>query len=102
MRGSCTLNMNALNEFKQTANGAAVLSDWLGDGGHPVDQSVADERASRCLRGNDGKMCEFLGAAKWWEGAKGAIAFAIKEHLEAKSELNLSTEMDQHNFMCRA
>lgn len=93
--------MSLLDEIRSDLNGAAVLKDWLGDGLNPVDQKVADARAARCLRGNDGKECVFLVAPRWHETAKGAVAFAIKEQLEAKSKLKLESELDATEPMCK-
>jgi len=45
------------NRFKNDARGLAILGRWIGDGAVPVDQSVADERARACLRGNGGNTC---------------------------------------------
>lgn len=92
--------MKALDELKQTAVGAAVLSDWLGDGLHPVAQEQADRRALSCLTGNDGRECPHLAHPGWLDTAKGAVAFAIKEQLAAKAGLKLSTALDATPRLC--
>jgi hypothetical protein len=92
--------MKALDEIKNTATGAAVLADWLGDGLHPVTQEQADRRAVSCLSGNDGAECPHLSHPNWWDSAKGSVAFAIKEQLEAKAGLKLETKLDEHPRMC--
>lgn len=93
--------MSLLNELKNDVTGAAVLADWLGNGSAPVCQDTADRRAAICLRGNDGNECPHLTSPEWYEKAKGAVAFAIKQQLEAKSKIDLKTEMDSHKKMCR-
>lgn len=91
--------MNLINELKNDANGAAVLADWLGNGGTPVCQDTADRRARACLEGSGGE-CPRLTHPRWWESAKGAVAFAIKEQLEAKSGLKLETKLDANPRLC--
>jgi hypothetical protein len=89
-------DMKALNEIKQTAVGAAVLADWLGDGLHLVAQEKADRRALSCLTGNDGAGCPHLSHPGWWDSAKGSVASAIKKQLEAKAGLKLETDLDRN------
>lgn len=89
--------MSVTNEI---LTGVATIKDWLGDGGAPVTQAQADQRAETCLRGNDGKECPHLTHPRWWEKTKGGIAFAIKEQLEAKSDMKLVTELDQVPRLC--
>lgn len=92
--------MKAFDDLKNTANGAAILADWLGDGGHPITQEQADRRSLSCLAGDDGKECPHLTHPRWWDSAKGAVAFAIKEQLEAKAGLKLTTKLDEHPRLC--
>lgn len=39
----------AVERVKNTAQGVRILSEWLGDGGTPVDRSVAQHRLDACL-----------------------------------------------------
>jgi len=93
--------MNPINELKQIADGAAVITAWFGAGGRPVSQDTANTRALACLHGDKVMVCSFLGHPYWWESTKGAIASAIKEQLEAKGNLKLETALDQNPSMCR-
>jgi hypothetical protein len=40
-----------LRSAKAVAQGASILADWVGEGGSPVDQSLAQKRADACLQG---------------------------------------------------
>jgi len=88
-------------ELRQTADGAAVLDDWLGEGGEPVPLHQAELRTTSCLTGDNGKPCRFNRAPKWWEKMfKDPIAAAIRKHIAIKNQigLHLSHEKDLH--MC--
>jgi len=39
----------AAARVRNTAQGVRILSEWLGDGGTPVDQSLAQQRLNTCL-----------------------------------------------------
>ena len=39
----------AAARVRNTAQGVRILSEWLGDGGAPVDQSLAQQRLNTCL-----------------------------------------------------
>ncbi len=92
--------MSLSNEIKNDAAGYQILQDWFGDGLRPVTQEQADKRAVACMQGNNGGECPHLTWPKWWETAKGAIASAIKEQLEAKSKMKLETAIDKAPRMC--
>ncbi len=40
----------AVARIKNTAQGARILAEWLGDGGTPVDRRFAQDRIDICLR----------------------------------------------------
>lgn len=92
--------MSLLNEIKNDAAGYAVLHDWFGDGATPVSQDTANTRAMACLHGDSGNECPYLTYPNWWDKKKGAIADAIKEQLEKKSQLKLETYLDKNSRMC--
>lgn len=87
--------MRLLDELRNDANGAAVLKDWLGEGGHPVEQSLAEKRALKCL------ACPEHHAGQWWETAKDAIATTIKELLQIKHNLSLRLRDEDRLGMCK-
>jgi hypothetical protein len=86
--------MNILKELEHDASGLAVLQDWLGEGGVPVDKDKAAERAQVCVR------CAENTAPLWWEKAKDMIAWFIRKQLEFKHRMELSTEHDDKLHMC--
>jgi hypothetical protein len=93
--------MSVLDEIRNDINGAAILNDWLGAGGHPVSQETSDHRSLACVRGNNGEICRENVAPKWWETAKGKIADAIRSQLELKNKLRMTTPLESHLSMCR-
>lgn len=92
--------MSVIEHLKQDAVGLSVLTDWFGGGLHPVPKEIADRRAAICLHGDNGQECPHLKEPNWWDRNRGAIAFAIKEQLEAKSQLKLETDLDANPRMC--
>lgn len=93
--------MNILQEIQNDIQGAQVLKDWWGAGGHPVAQSQADHRSLSCVRGNDGEPCPHNKGATWLEThAKEPIAIAIKNQLELKHKLKMETPFDAALHFC--
>lgn len=97
-----------LNALRQTQTGAAILTEWLGDGLRPVSKSEANSRMRVCLHGNNGEPCPENRAGKWWEKSKDAIAETIRTLMIVKHQMNvqepdrfLLTHEDEL-FMCRA
>lgn len=93
--------MNILQSIQNDIQGAQVLKDWWGAGGHPVAQSQADHRSLSCVRGNDGEPCPHNRGATWLEEhSKEPIAQAIKEQLEVKNKLKMETVFDGALHFC--
>ncbi len=84
--------MNAITEI---ITGAAALTDWLGDGGHPVDPMVSEARAKCC------ENCIQNMPGRWWESAKHEIAEWIRTELELKNKREIKTTIDDKLGMCR-
>lgn len=82
-------------------SGMAVLVDWLGEGGSPVDPMVAAFRAQRCLIGNNGQPCPKNAELNWWDRVKHQIADWIKAELELKARMALHLAEDGKLGMCR-
>lgn len=72
--------MNILEQAKQFAEGAKEITDWLGDGGHVVDQVAAQERASTCLTCAKNVPVGIV---------KDSIAAVTRKTLEIKNKLGL-------------
>jgi hypothetical protein len=84
-----------LKVLRQTATGAYILYDWLGEGGEPVPAEQANARAKVC------QGCPENRKAEWWQTAHSIIADAIMEHLAVKNELELKVENEDKIGMCR-
>lgn len=89
-------DMDFVREIKHDAAGAAMMTDWLGDGGIPVPQSKADERASACL------VCPKNVDPTWWERmTKDPIADVIRHQLEIKNSMEMRVEGEAFMGMCQ-
>jgi len=86
--------MSVLEEIKHDAVGLAIIKEWLGDGGKPVDRHLAEHRATICL------CCPF-NVKTALSAFKQPVADAIKSHLEVKDKSGVSTEYDADLFTCR-
>lgn len=80
---------------KRIAGGARILSDWLGDGGIPVEPSVSQARADICLNCPKNTKGGFL-VSKITK----PIADAIKEQLRVKHELGLTVNGEENLHTC--
>lgn len=94
--------MSIIDEIRNDANGAALLADWLGDGGHTVDPGRADWRASVCAAGSLGQPCTNNVEPKWWERVKNDVADAIKSELEIRNRIGLTVKHEGSIHMCKA
>tara|TARA_R110000868_G_scaffold116263_1_gene309744 strand:- start:2265 stop:2612 length:348 start_codon:yes stop_codon:yes gene_type:complete len=72
------------------------LLSWLGDGGVPVDQKLAEERAAVC------EACPLNGHPHWWDNAVGSVADTIREILQLKAHRRISVPHEDKLFMCSA
>lgn len=93
--------MSILTAIRQTAKGGVIIADWIGAGGVPVSQEVADSRAQSCITGNGGKRCPHNTAPLWWEHATGSIAQAIRDMLSIKNEVAMEVKGEEQLHMCR-
>lgn len=87
--------MKFINEIRHTADGAAILNDWLGDGGLPVESWHAEARADVC------EHCPENVETGWWDKVKQAIASRIKENLAVKHQLGLKVKNEDKLGMCK-
>lgn len=88
--------MNALDQIRSTADGIAILHDWLGEGGKPVEPGVAHHRAEICV------SCPFNSKEGYLRLFKQAAGEAVKRHLEVKHSAELTTEFDDELNLCTA
>lgn len=85
--------MKILERAKQLANGARVLSDWIGSGAEPVSIELAQSRANVCL------TCPKLSEIKTMTGA---VAEKIKDHMAIKNSLDMVVIGEPHLGQCEA
>jgi hypothetical protein len=70
----------------------STMNEWLGEGGHPVDSSVAASRALQC------RGCAFNQRGS---GYVDSAAGAFKRHLEAKMKARLSVLKEEELHTCQ-
>lgn len=81
---------------KKTAAGIKVISDWLGSGLRPVDQSLAEKRASVCA------VCPLNVDPNWIQKMDALAAKEFKTLLEIKNDMKLQTPIDSQIKSCSA
>jgi hypothetical protein len=85
-----------ISEIQKDVVGMAILRDWLGDGGQPVEKSHAEARSRLCLQ------CPEHRPAKWWEiFFKDPVARSIRRTLEIKRKADLRLTIEESLGMCR-
>lgn len=87
---------NAVGGVKRVAAGVGVLLDWLGSGGKPVEQALAEHRATVC------STCPKNDGGNWTSYFTGPAAAKIKTQLEMKGDLQLKTSLDDKLTVCSA
>lgn len=70
----------AAAKFRQTAQGARILAEWLGDGGTPVDRQTAQNRIDTCNRCLHNKPTDARSVTK-------TVAEVILEQEQARNEM---------------
>lgn len=89
---------NVVGQAKNLNAGRRTLSDWWGEGGKPVDQSVADARAlvcSQCPQNDDGGLL-----AKFTVEAAAHIRDSLEEMNGQKLVTAHDAKLDDH--VCKA
>lgn len=88
--------------LKQDISGIEAIADWLGGTGLTVSPVLAEFRADRCTKGNDGKPCPNNMAPGWWNTAKEVVADWIRKQLEVKNNMRIATSQDDDLHMCKS
>jgi len=70
----------AVDRIRQTAAGARILAEWLGDGGVPVDRQLAQQRLDTCNRCLHNKPTDARSITK-------TVAEAILEQEQARNNM---------------
>lgn len=81
---------------KRLGIGIGTLLDWLGSGGEPVGKELAESRAGVC----DG--CPKNDAGDWTRFFTVPVARQLKQQMEIRKELDLSTSHDTNLHVCSA
>ncbi|NBW31960.1 MAG: hypothetical protein EBR48_04900 [bacterium] len=72
----------AVERVKRTASGARILAEWLGEGGKPVDRTVAQDRIDVCLRCVHNKPTQAASIEK-------TVAEAIIEQEQVRNDMSM-------------
>ena len=86
--------MSVLSKLILDAKGVALLKDWLGEGGNPVEKDLSEQRAGIC------DTCPHNKYPNWWEKVKESVAGVIRRQLEIKSEAGLSVDCENRLHLC--
>lgn len=95
-QASLGLLKSAVGGVRRVAAGVKTLLDWLGSGAHPVDRSVAEQRADVCM------VCPLNGNGDWTSFFTKPAAEEIRQQLEIKNSMKLETSYDLSLGVCRA
>lgn len=79
---------------KRTAAGIKVIAEWLGSGLRPVDQSLAEKRAMRCIE------CPKNTDPNWLQKLDAMAAEDVKKLVEIKNDMKLATPQDNQLLTC--
>lgn len=83
-------------KVKKLVAGISLITDWLGDSLAPVEQVVADHRASICAR------CPLNRSPNAVQGVYGIVGDGLHLLMEAKNDMQLATPHDNVLQTCSA
>ncbi len=86
--------MSLLGKLLLDAKGVALLKDWLGEGGEPVERGLANSRADICDRCPHNKYPNF------WEKLKESVVGVIRGQLEIKNDAKITTDAEPRLHLC--
>lgn len=81
--------------MSKLATGAAIISEWLGEGGVPVPREQAQARANVCLN------CEFNAKRTLWEQLEQPVIVTIRALLKLKSGMKMRVAGEQQLGTCK-
>lgn len=85
-----------IETFKQLANGASILRDWIGEGAVPVSPQRAGKRANTCRR------CPINGKGNWLQRLAASVAGVVKQQIELKNQMSLHVKNEEELGICAA
>lgn len=80
--------------YSQGKQGKEVLSEWIGEGGIPVSQPLAQNRANTCL------VCPKNVQGDILNSLTGSVASLVKSQIEAKEHLSLKLTGEEKLGTC--
>lgn len=72
-----------IEQISKLLNGATILSEWIGDGAHPVHTGLAQSRADTCA------ACVKNVRGHWWNQSTDKLADTIRSYIEVKNHIGL-------------
>lgn len=81
-------------ETKKIAGAISLFVDWIGEGGKPVAQELAEARAKTCA------ACPLNKSGNFMAIFIKPVADAIRATLEIKNHLKLQTSLDEKLLIC--
>lgn len=91
------------SSLRTVANGALILKDWLGSGGKPVSDDLAQARANVCLNdcSDPTRFAHYQNkTASFFGKVTGEVAKAILEQRREKLNLGLKVSGEDKLFTC--
>lgn len=89
-----------LRWLSHAVDGGRILKDWLGEGGVPVEQSVAERRAKVCVNDCSDSEKGFNKPPNFLQRVTAVVAEAILEQRRAKTNLALKVENEDKLQTC--
>lgn len=83
-----------MNRLQAAGVGIATLKDWLGDGGVPVSQGHAEERALVC------EICPKNKPGNWWDWIAREVVQVVLSQRRAKAALELRVQCEEDLHFC--
>jgi hypothetical protein len=84
-------DLKALDELNQAAT---LLNEWVGEGGYPVDENQANQRASICIN------CPMNQRGDWWATSKTVAATLARKTLELRINMRMRLDADPKLHVC--
>jgi hypothetical protein len=85
---------NVAGAIRRVSEGAAVIIEWLKSGEEAVPKELSEKRAKTCV------SCPKNGTGDWTHYFTVPVAKAIREELNKRKSMNLSTSVDDKLKVC--
>jgi hypothetical protein len=84
-----------MNRIAKYAAGIAILKEWLGKKGIPVESTLAEDRAQTCLK------CRLNAKKTLWDQLSYHIAKRILQHVRLKNNMGLKVSCEKELGTCK-